>query len=221
MKLKNRNFLFVGFAFLVCFVLWTIAVCFIDRQSIGPNGSVVGFATVNGFIRDCIGVHMFLYTVTDWLGLVPVFLGFGFAVLGLVQLIKRKSLFKVDSDILVLGVFYIIVGAAYLLFEKFAINYRPVLIDGYLEASYPSSTTILAVCVIPTAMFQLNNRIKRESVKNVINSVLALFTVFMVVGRLISGVHWFTDIFGGLLFGVGIDLVYIGVCKSIRSKKAR
>ena len=216
MKLKNRNFLFAGSAFLGCFVIWTIAVCFVDRQSIGPNGSVVGFATINGFIRDCIGVHMFLYTVTDWLGLVPVFFGFGFAVLGLVQLIKRKSLFKVDSDILVLGAFYIVVGAAYLLFEKFAINYRPVLIDGYLETSYPSSTTMLAVCVIPTAVFQLNNRIKGKSVKIAINTALVAFTIFMVVGRLISGVHWFTDIVGGLLFGVGIDLVYIGVCKSIR-----
>ena len=221
MKLKNRNFLFAGFAFLVCFVLWTIAVRFIDRQSIGPNCSVVGFATINGFIRDCIGVHMFLYTVTDWLGLVPVFLGFGFAVLGLVQLIKRKSLFKVDSDILVLGVFYIIVGAAYLLFEKFAINYRPVLIDGYLEASYPSSTTTLAVCVVPTAIFQLNNRINGKTVRIVINTVLAAFTAFMVIGRLISGVHWFTDIVGGLFFGVGVDFIYIGVCKLIHSKKAR
>ena len=112
-----------------------------DVQPIGPNGSRVGFAAINGAFHALTGVHWALYTLTDWLGLVPIGIAFGFAVLGLVQLIRRKSLLRVDRDILMLGGFYIVVLAAYVLFETVVINYRPVLIGGKLEASYPSEVT--------------------------------------------------------------------------------
>lgn len=109
---------------------------------------------------------------------------------------------------LVLGGFYIIVMALYLLFEVFVINYRPVLIDGHLEASYPSSTTMLVLCVIPTAMMQLNSRILNQTFRKVILGFLVIFTAFMVIGRLISGVHWFTDIVGGILLSTGLVVLY-------------
>lgn len=147
---------------------------------------------------------MVLYTITDWLGLVPLCFVLGFALLGLVQLIQRKRIVKVDYSLLVLDGFYIIVMAAYLLFEVFVINYRPELINGHLEASYPSSTTILVMCVIPPAIIQLNTRISNKIIRKVILGVLAVFTVFMVIARLISGVHWFTDIVGGALLSAGL-----------------
>ena len=151
---------------------------------------------------------MSLYTITDWLGLVPLCFILGFAFLGLVQLIKRRSLLKVDYSIFVLGGFYIIVMAAYLFFEMFVINYRPVLIEGYLEASYPSSTTMLVMCVMPTAIMQFNERIKNSTVRKSINGILIAFMVFMVVGRLVSGVHWLTDIIGGALLSAGLVMLY-------------
>lgn len=147
---------------------------------------------------------MVLYTITDWLGLVPLCFVLGFALLGLVQLIQRKRIVKVDYSLLVLGGFYILVMAAYLLFEVFVINYRPELINGHLEASYPSSTTILVMCVIPPAIIQLNTRISNKIIRKVILGVLAVFTVFMVIARLISGVYWFTDIVGGALLSAGL-----------------
>lgn len=139
-----------------------LVTLYVDVQAIGPEGSSVGFATVNGAFHALTRLHMTLYVITDWLGLVPVFTALGFAVLGVVQLIKRKSLLKVDRDILVLGGFYLLVMAAYLLFEEVIINYRPVLIDGVLEAAYPSSTTILVLCVMPTAMMQFHKRVKNR-----------------------------------------------------------
>lgn len=147
---------------------------------------------------------MVLYTITDWLGLVPLCFVLGFALLGLVQLIQRKRIVKVDYSLLVLDGFYIIVMAAYLLFEVFVINYRPELINGHLEASYPSSTTILVMCVIPPAIIQLNTRISNKIIRKVILGVLAVVTVFMVIARLISGVYWFTDIVGGALLSAGL-----------------
>ena len=193
---------------LIAFVMWTVAIRFIDVQAIGPQESSVGFATINQFVHTLIGVHMSLYTITDWLGLVPLMFVMGFGTLGLVQWIKRKNLLKVDYSILVLGGFYIVVLAAFVLFEVLAINYRPVLIDGILEASYPSSTTMLVMCVMPTAIMQLNTRIKSDVLKRCVSSSITIFVVFMVIGRLVSGVHWFSDIVGGALLSAGLVLMY-------------
>ena len=137
----------------------------------------------------------------------------GFALLGLVQLIKRKSFFKVDRSILALGVFYIVVMAIYVFFEVLVVNYRPVLIGGILEASYPSSTTMLVTCVMPTAVMQFKRRIKGQNLKRFVAFIVYVFIVFMVIGRLISGVHWFSDIIGGLLFSIGAVIGYYSSTK--------
>ncbi len=200
--------LFIGIIFLSVFVIWTFLVRLIDVKNIGPNESSVGFAMLNGFLHSLIGVNFTLYTITDWLGLVPIAVAFCFAILGLVQLIKRKSLLKVDYSILALGVFYIFVIAVYIIFEIVVINYRPTLINGYLEASYPSSTTMLAACVMPTAAIQLYERIKRKSLRRFVIILIIAFTAFMVIGRIISGVHWISDIIGGALFSAGAVLIY-------------
>ncbi|MBO5859755.1 MAG: phosphatase PAP2 family protein, partial [Clostridia bacterium] len=164
--------------------------------------------SVNGCFHNLTGINMYLYTVTDWLSVLPLGLVGGFAALGLFQWIKRKSVLKVDSDIFVLGAFYVAVMAAFIFFEKVVINYRPILIDGLLEASYPSSTTMLVMCVMPTAIMQFNERIKTKSLRQTIVLLLTVFTVFMVVGRLVSGVHWLTDIIGGALLSAGFVMIY-------------
>ena len=215
MEKKNKKRLALGVSLVVAFVLWTILVRFAYVQAIGPDGSSVGFATLNRFVHELTGVNWILYTVTDWLGLVPIAVALGFAILGLVQLIKRKSLWKVDHSILALGVFYIVVMAVYIFFEIVVINYRPTLINGYLEASYPSSTTMLVMCVMPTAAMQLNARIKNTVFRRCTVIAIVAFTAFMVIGRLISGVHWITDIIGGALLSAGLVMLYIvlGRCK--------
>ena len=172
---------------LTAFVLWTVAICFVDVRAIGPQSSSVGFAGINGFVHNLTGVHWGLYNITDWLGLVPIFVCMGFSILGLVQWIKRKSIRKVDYDIFVLGGFYIVTIAAYLFFESVVINYRPELINGYLEASYPSSTTLLVMCVMPTSVMQFNSRIKSKVLRNIIAVAIIAFISFMVIGRLASG----------------------------------
>ena len=207
----TRNFCLAA-GFLAAFVLWTAAVCTFDVQAIGQQGSAVGFAAVNRWFHEFTGVHMALYTITDWLSLVPLGLVPGFGLLGLAQWIGRKGLRKVDFSILVLGGFYLTVLAGFLLFERFPVNYRPVLIDGNLEASYPSSTTLLVMCVIPTAMLQFRARIKNRVFRCGITLLLGAFLVFMVLGRLLSGVHWLTDIVGGGLLSAGLVMLYAAVC---------
>ncbi len=208
MKKETKKSFYIAVSMLVAFVLWTVAICCVDVKPIGPNNSSVGFSAVNEFFHSLTGVNFMLYTITDWLGLVPVFIGFGFGVHGLTQWIKRKNILKVDYSILILGLFYIAVIAAYLFFEKCVINYRPVLINGYLEASYPSSTTMLVMCVMSTAVMQFNSRIKNVVFRQSVVIVVTVFIAFMVIGRLLSGVHWLTDIIGGALLSTGLVMMY-------------
>jgi len=215
MEMKKNKELWLGIGFIAVFILWTLLIMSIDVQSIGPNGSSVGFATLNGFFHQSTGVHMSLYVITDWLGLVPIAIAFGFAVLGLVQWIQRRKIVKVDGSILALGGFYVVVIAVYVFFEYVVINYRPTLIDGYLEASYPSSTTMLVTCIIPTSMMEFCKRIKQNSLRRIVLIFCALFTAFMVVGRLLSGVHWLTDIIGGVWISIGLVLTYHYIVKRI------
>ena len=208
MKKENQKNIYIALFMFLLFVLWTVLICIVDVRAIGPQETTVGFATLNRIFHNLTGVHMSLYTITDWLGLIPFFFVTGFASLGLIQWIKRKNLILVDYSLFVLGGFYIAVMAIYVLFEIIVINYRPVLINGYLEASYPSSTTMLVMCVMPTAIMKFNRRIKSERLKTYISLLITAFIIFMVVGRLISGVHWFTDIFGGTLLSAGLVLLY-------------
>ena len=171
-------------------------------------GTRVGFAALNLWFHRLTGVHMALYTVTDWLGLVPIAVCLGFGILGLIQLLRRKSLRRVDPDILLLGGYYVLVIAAYLIFEAVPINYRPILVEGRLEASYPSSTTLLVLSVMPTLKLQIDRRSKSAVIKGLVCAFSALFSAFMVVGRLISGVHWLTDIVGAVFLSLGLFFIY-------------
>lgn len=205
---ENRRELVTGIALLSAFVLWTVLIRHIDVQNAGPNGTAVGFAAFNVWFHRLTGVHMAIYTITDWLGLVPVIICLCFGMLGLVQLITRRSLFKVDADILLLGAYYAVVILGYLLFEMVPVNYRPVLIGGNLEASYPSSTTLLVLSVMPTLKYQAERRIADPVINRVITVFVILFSAVMVIGRLISGVHWATDIIGAVFLSSSLFTIY-------------
>lgn len=118
-----------------------------------------------------------------------------------------------------LGGFYINVFVAYVFFEFNVINRRPILIDGVLEASYPSFNTMLAICVLPTAMVQFHRLIMNYKIRKTVNILCGLFTAFMVIGRLICGVHWFTDILGGLIFSAAMIFIYCSANGFIELKK--
>ena len=204
---KRKGFLWSGIL-LLAFILWTILIQTADVQPVGVNGTNVGFASVNTRFHRLTGVHMGIYTVTDWLGLVPIAVCACFSLLGLMQWIRRKSIIKVDRDILLLGGYYILVILGYLIFEMIPINYRPILIDGAMEVSYPSSTTLLVLSVMPTLLFQVNRRAKSQTVRRITAAFVVLFSAFMVIGRLVAGVHWLTDIVGSVLLSAGLYCLY-------------
>ena len=208
MKEKRERDLLTGIGLLCAFLLWTILIQFIDVQAAGPNGAKIGLASFNIWFHRLTGVHMMLYTITDWLGLVPIFICLCFGALGIVQLIKRRSLLRVDTDLILLGVYYVLVIFCYLIFEMIPINYRPILIEGRIEASYPSSTTLLVLCVMPTLKFQVDRRSENAVVRKASAISVMVFSTFMVIGRLVSGVHWATDIAASILLSAGLFMAY-------------
>lgn len=211
MKNNSKRYLCLGLVFISAFFLWTMLIQTVDVQSLGVKGTMIGFATINCWFHTITGVHMVMYYVTDWLGLVPILACMFMGVMGLKQWIQRRSIRKVDYDILCLGLYYVVVIAAYLAFEMIPINYRPILIEGRMEISYPSSTTLLVLCVMPTIIEQVKRRVRNKNAKKWIQSITVVFSLFMVIGRLISGVHWITDIIGAILFSCGWFHIYKGV----------
>ena len=217
--MKEKRDLLAGGGLIGAFVLWTVMIQYIDVQAVGQNGTKIGFADFNVWFHRLTGVHMTIYTITDWLGLAPIFICLCFGALGFVQLVKRRSLLKVDPDILLLGIYYVLVIACYLIFEMIPINYRPVLIEGRLEASYPSSTTLLVLSVMPTLMFQVYRRAVNSMLRKAVAVFVFAFSAFMVIGRLISGVHWATDIVASVILSAGLFMLYRSVVLYVDNAK--
>ena len=221
MRENGKKYLAAGVCLIAAFVIWTALIRCVDVRPAGPEGTEIGLAAVNTWFHRLTGVHMALYTVTDWLGLVPVCICICFGILGAVQLVSRKSLFRVDADIILLGVYYVLVIFMYLLFEMIPLNYRPVLIDGRLEPSYPSSTVLLVLSVMPTLAYQAGRRAGR-TVRRLAAVFSAAFSVFMVLGRTLSGVHWLSDIIGSVLLSAGMFMMYrYGVFLTDRRRERR
>ena len=192
----------------------------VDVRPVGPQGSEVGFAALNSAVFTALGgYHPFLHTLTGWLGLLPIATVVCFALQGLVQLLRRRSLKKVDQDILLLGVFYMLVFAAYVFFEFCVVNYSPAEPDGELKASYPSSHTMLAVCVMSTTTLQLRDRVKRTALRQLAVGACTVLLAAIVVGRFLSGVHWFTDVIGALLLSAALISAYRGGIAAIKHRE--
>lgn len=216
MKIAKKQ-LGIAIGLLIVFILYTICLINIDVQKIGTHDSEVGFATLNQSLFNKIGTNAFWYQVTEVLGIFPLMMVGYFALRGFFQLSTRKKLSLVDKEILALGFLYVVVAACYVLFEKVIINYRPILEDGQLEASYPSSHTFLAITVLLSAFYVLKKETGRSKV--IIAYLSLVVMLVLVIGRFLSGAHWGTDIFGGVLLGLTLVSFYLAGLKAVLNTK--
>ena len=132
-------------------------------------------------------------------------------LVGLVQLIRRRSLLKVSREIIGLAIAYVMAGIVYIVFEIFVVNYRPVLEAGqtFPEASFPSSHTVLAFVILATAIIAWGHLLENHSaIERLLQTAAVLLLIFAVGVRTLSGVHWLTDIVGGVLAGCAITSLY-------------
>lgn len=199
--MKNKKNILICILLVLLSIIYTLLVKYVDTSTIGPNGSVVGFSSLNSFVFNLTGNNMTLYKITEILGIIPILIALMYAVIGLIQVIDRKSL-KVDKELIALGILYVVVILIYVFFEKCIINYRPVIIDGVLEASYPSSHTLLSICICGSSLLINKYLFNNEKIYKYINIISIISMVLIVLGRLLSGVHWASDIIGSIIISI-------------------
>jgi len=217
-KNNNKKNLIISLILILFAITFVFFVKNIDIQAIGVNNTYIGFATLNQFIFNVIGVNILWYHITDWLGIIPIFMSFIYAIIGFYQLIKRKSLLKVDKEILSLGVFYVVLILIYIFFEKVIVNYRPILMNGFLEASFPSSHTLMAVCLCGSSIM-VNKKLFKNKLSKFSNILSLIIIIITILGRLISGVHWFTDILGGIIISLALLMTFYSILQIINKGK--
>jgi len=200
---KQKRNIIISTTLITLSILFTLLVKVVDVQQIGVEGTSIGFATINQFVFKTLKENELWYNITEILGLVALATVAIYGLIGLTQVIKRKSLLKVDKEIIALGIFYVVVIGIYILFEKVIVNYRPVLIDGIKEASYPSSHTLMTICLCISAVI-INKKLFNNKITKYANLLLLVIMSTTVIGRLLSGVHWFTDIIGGILISTAL-----------------
>lgn len=206
-KKSKKKFMIAG-GLLFVFILFTVAVMKVDVAAIGPKDSLVGLSKINDFMFKKLGTHPIWDMITEVLLVTAFLIVLLFGVIGIKQLIERKSLWKVDHGILLLAVFYVFLAAFYELFEVVVVNYRPILEDGELAASFPSSHTMLICSIVGSAMVLVYRMLTNKVVRNAVEIIGGIILILAVIGRLLAGVHWFTDILGGVLLSAALVMFY-------------
>ena len=175
---------------------------------------------MNDAIFDFFGTNVIWDKVGDVLLILVLAAVAGFALAGLTQLIKRKSLKKVDSEILAMIPSLVLMVAIYFVFEKvWILNYRPVMVNGVAEPSFPSTHTLVAVTVLGMIMLALPKYIKEKKTRTLIDVALLIVMAVMAFSRVASGMHWATDVLGGIVFGIDLVLVYGGALRVIKERR--
>ena len=218
MKKEVKGIIFT-ILFFVLFVGFLYCVKNIDVDSIGPNGGKVGLSHINKQVFDKFGQDPNWDKISDYILYGAMATVAIFALIGLKQLIQRKSLLKIDADIYLLAAFYVVVVGVYVAFDKVIINCRPIVTDEGIEASFPSSHTLITLCFLATTMIQVANRVKNKAIKVIIDLVCIACIVVMSVARLKAGMHWFSDVVGAILLGMFLVMLYYSLYSKIKSNK--
>ena len=198
------------------FLLMIILIKTVDVADIGPEGTKIGLSSINKAFHELTGLNDSWDKIADYTMLLAFGAGLAFAVLGLVQLIQRKSLLKVDREILLLGGLYVVLGIFYVIFEKVVINYRPEILSDETkpEASFPSSHVMMACVVAGSVIIILGRYIKKAEQRVAARIILSVVMLISVAARLVSGVHWLTDIIAGVLLSCALVFLYKGLIEN-------
>lgn len=211
-RLTARAFLISSIAMFSLFLILIILVKTVDVKEVGPNGSKIGFASFNNFLFESLGKNKFWYNFTKVFGIVSILIAVGFVGYGVYDIIKKRNIKNMKSDILAMGIAFVLLVLVYLFFEIVKVNFRPVLIDGKLEASFPSSHTMLCLTIFGVATMFACGRLKNVWVKGTCIIGLSLVAILVSIGRIFAGVHWFTDVLGAILISTCLVLLYGYLC---------
>ena len=207
-KCTNRRAVVMAAIAVLIAAAFTLLIKIHDVQPIGPKGSEVGFAKINQAVASMFPFNSMWYKMTNLALALPILVALGYAIYGVIQLIQRKKISKVDRELWLLAGFYLAVLLVYAVFEKLALNFRPIMLDGELEASFPSTHTLLATCLCGSGIIINQLLVKNPTHRSLLNLIFILLAILVVLGRVLSGVHWVTDIIGGLLISAALLAIF-------------
>lgn len=208
MKKNNLKNIIITSSLFLLFIIFTILTKIINVENVGPENSEIGFAKINTSIYQSITPNEIWDKLADIIMIVAIGIVIAFMIIGFIQLIKRKNLFKVDKEILFLGVIYILIICCYIAFELFVINYRPTLINGELEASFPSTHTLIVSAIMATGVIFTHRKINNKLIKILIDAIACICIIVVSISRILSGMHWITDVIAALLLTTSITMLY-------------
>jgi undecaprenyl-diphosphatase len=196
-------------------IVYSLLATFVDRSAIGPGGTSVGFSTINGAFAGRFGYNPAMDLVSDLMMYLSFIVVMSFAAMGILRLIREKSIPKVGKVLIGLGVLYVLVAVIYVAFGKIPINYRPIIMpdETELETSFPSTHTLVIGTVMGSAMVAWERLLSNVKLVKILK-ILAI--VVMVVGigaRMLAGVHWLSDIAAGILFSLTLIAFYTACIK--------
>ena len=140
-----------------------------------------------------------------------------FAIFGLCQWIKRKSIKKVDKELIFMLIPLILMAIVYFVFDKFLIwNTRP---DGSGEPSFPSTHVMVVATIFLLIALVLPRYIKSKAACALLDLMMLIFIVLTCVGRVLANKHWTSDVIGALVFSLVFALIYYLTAIRRRRKK--
>jgi len=217
---ENKKYFIMSAVLLVLFVIFVILAKTVDVAAVGPMGSEIGFASINKSAADAIGYNESIYNVSKSLSYFGIAVMVVFGLFGAMQLYYKKGPKNVDKDLYALYGLYVLGLIVYIVLEKVVINSSPVFSNG-LKVSYSSFYIILAVAFMGAAIVEFNARLKAKKVKIIVLTLCILDGIGLLVTRLVSGVHWVTDVIGTLLISVACFLLFLGVFNVIVQNKKK
>ncbi len=198
------------FILLLVTAIFSVLATVLDRQSIGLEGTSVGFATLNGAFASRFGYNPAMDLVSDIMMYIAFVVVISFAVMGLLRLLRTKSISGVGKVLIGLGILYAVVAVIYVAFGKIPINYRPVIKpdETELETSFPSTHTLVICSVMGSAILAWDRLISDRRLVNVLRILALVVMVVGVCARALAGVHWLSDIAAGILFSLTLISFY-------------
>ncbi len=212
-KVLNKYSL-MGLGFLFIFLILLILLMSVDKASnIYKEIGLYNFNKI--FLVD--------YYNESWDGFSDVILYIsilfilGLIIYGIYQLYKRKSLFKVDKDIILTGFGFVFIIIIWFIFDKFIdINYRPIAVNGSAQTSFPSTHVMLACFSLLATTRIILKRNTNELKYNIITyGGVSILVILCSLGRILSKMHWTTDVLGAIFISLAIFFIIIGLDKAL------
>lgn len=206
MTKQGKKWFLAALILTAVFVVLTITVKYVDQKNIGSQ--VIGWATINLWWRDIIGVRNFWQIASHIFAAITLIILVMFLVWQAIALLRRKSFRTMPRHWWFFDLTLIALALCYIVFQIMVINFRPLLIDGVAELSYPSSHVLLLATLWPVFILTLSREVKSRPWLRVASVIGIIVMTVGIIARLLSGYHWFTDIIGGIMLGAVLTCWY-------------